>query len=181
MGTEKVCPLCRTAARASKAGTESDDTEDLDIAQLQKTGGISITEAGMPLVYIPPGEFLMGFNKGGENEKPAHFVYLDAYYVGRFPVTNWQYHEFVTTPLTSASGSAARRRKTTPCLLKRSGKRRPAAPKEHATPGETTSRFQRKPTTKKGFRPVPLRKSPPTPPGHPRSTARICPAILGNG
>ena len=55
----------------------------------------TLIEAGMPLVYIPPGEFLMGSDSDGENEKPAHHAYLEAFYIGRFPVTNWQYHEFV--------------------------------------------------------------------------------------
>jgi iron(II)-dependent oxidoreductase len=95
LGVEKVCPLCRTAAKASKAGSETDDTEDLDIAQLQKTDHIYVIETGMPLVYIPPGEFSMGSDGDGENEKPAHHAYLDAFFIGRFPVTNWQYHEYV--------------------------------------------------------------------------------------
>lgn len=49
------------------------------------------------MVLIPAGEFLMG-NKN-ENadgrEKPVHSVYVDAFCIDKFPVTNAQYKEFI--------------------------------------------------------------------------------------
>lgn len=47
------------------------------------------------LVKVPAGEFLMGSNNGDSNEKPVHEVYLDAYYIDKYEVTNRQYREFV--------------------------------------------------------------------------------------
>ena len=49
--------------------------------------------AGM--VLIPAGEFQMGSNSGDSNEKPVHRVYVDAFYMDKYEVTNAQYKEFV--------------------------------------------------------------------------------------
>ena len=43
------------------------------------------------MVLIPAGEFLMG----SEDEKTAHIVHLDAYYIDKFPVTNARYRKFM--------------------------------------------------------------------------------------
>lgn len=49
------------------------------------------------MMLIPEGEFLMGSDGEGaqDNEKPVHLVYLDAFYMDKFPVTNAQYKAFV--------------------------------------------------------------------------------------
>lgn len=44
---------------------------------------------------IPAGEFSMGSSSGETDEKPVHPVYLDAFYIDKFEVTNAQYKEFV--------------------------------------------------------------------------------------
>ncbi|MBU2567290.1 MAG: formylglycine-generating enzyme family protein, partial [Elusimicrobia bacterium] len=46
------------------------------------------------MVYIPAGEFLMGSDEGGGDEKPPHKVYLDAYYIDKHQVTFEQYDKF---------------------------------------------------------------------------------------
>ncbi len=46
---------------------------------------------GMTLLYVPPGEFTMGSNDGNPDEKPAHTVYLDAYWIDKTEVTNTMY------------------------------------------------------------------------------------------
>jgi formylglycine-generating enzyme required for sulfatase activity len=53
-------------------------------------------------VDIPAGEFWMGSERGFDDERPLHRVYLDAYRIARTPVTNAKYHLF-----TQASGHAA--------------------------------------------------------------------------
>ena len=49
------------------------------------------------MVLIPAGEFQMGSNEGDEDEKPMHTVYLDAFYIDKYEVTNAQYKAFVDT------------------------------------------------------------------------------------
>jgi formylglycine-generating enzyme required for sulfatase activity len=50
---------------------------------------------GKEMVYIPAGDFLMGSDEGKDNERPAHTIYLDAFYIDRYPVTNEEYKRFV--------------------------------------------------------------------------------------
>jgi len=49
------------------------------------------------MVLIPAGEFLMGSSEGegAFDEHPQHKVYLDAYYIDKYEVTNAQFKEFV--------------------------------------------------------------------------------------
>jgi len=52
-------------------------------------------EDGHLLVYIPAGAFPMGSEEGLEDEKPVHEVWLDGYWLGKFPVTVGQFKKFV--------------------------------------------------------------------------------------
>lgn len=49
-------------------------------------------------VFVPAGEFLMGSTDETRiaelEEKPQHKLYLDAFRIGKSPITNGQYHEF---------------------------------------------------------------------------------------
>ena len=47
------------------------------------------------MVLIPAGEFEMGSNQGAANERPARTVYVDAFYMDIYEVTNAQYKVFV--------------------------------------------------------------------------------------
>ncbi len=48
------------------------------------------------MVLIPAGEFQMGSNDGGNVERPVHTVYVDAFYMDKYEVTNAQYAAFLT-------------------------------------------------------------------------------------
>jgi len=50
----------------------------------------------MQMVCIPSGKFSMGSITGNNNEKPVHEVYLDAYWLDRYEVSNDQYQQCVT-------------------------------------------------------------------------------------
>ncbi|TAH51040.1 MAG: TIR domain-containing protein [Chloroflexota bacterium] len=68
-------------------------------------------KAGQEMLLIPAGEFLMGtsdvearqviqqygkdWEKWVKDEQPQHTVYLDAFYISRYPVTNAEYKKFV--------------------------------------------------------------------------------------
>ena len=53
-------------------------------------------QANLPteMMLIPAGEFVMGFNQGAPDEKPAHRVFLKSYYIDQFEVTNAGYYNF---------------------------------------------------------------------------------------
>ena len=54
---------------------------------------------GAEMIYVPGGEFLMGSTdadrKAEADEKPAHTVYLDAFWIDKTEVTNTQYVQFL--------------------------------------------------------------------------------------
>lgn len=47
------------------------------------------------MIVIPEGCFFMGSESGPENEMPRHRVWLDAFGIGKLPVTNREYRIFV--------------------------------------------------------------------------------------
>ena len=47
------------------------------------------------LVHIPAGNFLMGSDEGREDELPLHQVWVDAFAMGKYPVTNREYACFL--------------------------------------------------------------------------------------
>ncbi len=61
------------------------------VAELQEKG-IKIPQ---DMVVVPTGEFIMGSNDGGDDEQPEHSVYLDAYAIDKYEVTNVQYKKCV--------------------------------------------------------------------------------------
>src|SRR5512143_804490 len=55
-----------------------------------------MTVADLPeVVMIPDGAFLMGCEAGQENERPVHRVWVDRFALGKFPVTNGEYRQFL--------------------------------------------------------------------------------------
>ena len=47
------------------------------------------------MVFIPAGEFIMGDDEGDADEKPERKVFLDAFCIDKYEVTNSQYRECV--------------------------------------------------------------------------------------
>ncbi len=60
---------------------------------------VMISEAtdskGVQMVLVPEGEFAMGSDNGNVDEKPVHQVFLDAYYIDKYEVTNALYKQCV--------------------------------------------------------------------------------------
>lgn len=70
-------PPTKTPVPAPASVTESDDFVD---------------GQGVPMRFVPAGEFEMGSNTSSYNEdSPAHTVYLDDYYIDTYEVTNARY------------------------------------------------------------------------------------------
>ncbi len=72
-------------------------TKPKDKSELVDLHPISASETVQenPMVLIPAGEFIMGSEDGGEDEVPVRTVYLDAFRINQFEVTQFHYAEFV--------------------------------------------------------------------------------------
>lgn len=77
-------------------------TIDVSDGELNAQARITITvlpdePPKTPMVLIPAGDFQMGdhFNEGWDDEFPVHTVYLDAFYMDIYGVTNAQFQKFM--------------------------------------------------------------------------------------
>ncbi len=53
------------------------------------------TDTPPRMIYVPAGEFIMGNESEFSNESPKRKVYLDAFYIDQYEVTNAEYKEFI--------------------------------------------------------------------------------------
>lgn len=53
------------------------------------------TGDGVPMVFVPEGEFFMGSHEGARNEQPRHLVQLRAFYIDKYEVTTSRYGQFL--------------------------------------------------------------------------------------
>ena len=62
------------------------------VSSAANVGDVVSNSIGMKLVWIPPGEFMMGSDNGAPNEKPVHRVKISkGFWVGQTEVTQAQY------------------------------------------------------------------------------------------
>ena len=82
---------------AGKAGVYGGTPGDLLVSVNPKPplAETIIGDDGAEMVLIPAGEFLMGSDDDEADEKPVHPVYVDAFYMDKYLVTNAQYKVFV--------------------------------------------------------------------------------------
>lgn len=83
-----------------KAGVYGGNPGDLLVsvnAKPQQLPDAIISDDGAEMVLIPAGEFLMGGadDEAYHSEQPVHPVYVDAFYMDKYLVTNAQYKVFV--------------------------------------------------------------------------------------
>ncbi len=73
--------------------TDSRGASALDVITI----AVDSAQAPAGMVLVPAGEFSMGSTENGTmgDETPVHAVWLDAYYIDRYPVSNSDYREFV--------------------------------------------------------------------------------------
>ena len=86
------------------------------------------------MVWIPGGEFLMGTNSdlGWPDEKPAHRVRVDSFWMDEAEVTNDQFHRFVEA---TSYVTTAEKAPTAEEILKQLPPGTPPPPKEKLVPG----------------------------------------------
>ena len=60
----------------------------MSIARKVKRGGGPKAKLGADMVFIPGGAFLMGSDRHYPEEKPAHRVPVDGFWIDATPVTN---------------------------------------------------------------------------------------------
>ena len=89
-----LAALLAACQPSQPANTSASLTMRSDAAKRQISG-----KDGMVLLYIPAGEFLMGSAENdslaGQDEKPQHRVYLDAFWIDQTEVTNAMYAKCV--------------------------------------------------------------------------------------
>ena len=62
--------------------------------KVRRSGGIKIVPRP-EMVFIPGGEFTMGSDHHYQEEKPAHRVRVDGFWIDKTPVTNAEFARFV--------------------------------------------------------------------------------------
>jgi formylglycine-generating enzyme required for sulfatase activity len=103
---ERVVGMVTAIANADQHGRQGETAFATPIEVLMKVWpNLSLAQSvpsGLPrlpyepeTVLIPAGPFLMGSDYGEACEAPLHKVTLPAYRIGKYPVTNAQYAEFV--------------------------------------------------------------------------------------
>lgn len=71
-------------------------SQDVNPPAVSSSGApVNDTPVKEEVVLIPAGVFLRGTNAGGYDEQPERRIYLDAYSIDRYEVTNHQYQAFV--------------------------------------------------------------------------------------
>lgn len=65
-----------------------------------RAGTVRKNSLGLELVYIPPGEFMMGSTSGGKEENPAHSVTIArGFWIGKYEVTQGQWEQVMGTTM----------------------------------------------------------------------------------
>ena len=64
------------------------------VGQQNKLATESVNLKNSEFVKIPAGWFTMGHDQRAPDQKPSHRVYLEAFEIGRFEVTNQEYYQF---------------------------------------------------------------------------------------
>ena len=105
-GTVNVLDLVRVAQDLGKiaggGGPKPPDDDDDTVTPPVVRPPVIDPYEGMEL--IPAGEFRMGSNEH-DSEKPIHSVYVDAFYMDAYEVTNAEYAEFLNAKGKHADGS----------------------------------------------------------------------------
>ena len=91
-----IIALINALAQDLGRGAISITTEPPIVTEAPIANPEEMTDAkGVSMRLVPAGEFTMGSENGSDDEKPIHQVYLDAYYMDKYEVTNALYEACV--------------------------------------------------------------------------------------
>ncbi len=83
---------------------------------------ITSTVDGRPMVLVPGGKFVFGFNRGRRDEYPEQVIALDDFYIDKYEVSNRDFKKYVTAtnsrpPLSWKKGEYAENETDLPVLV----------------------------------------------------------------
>jgi formylglycine-generating enzyme required for sulfatase activity len=85
-----------TAMESSPTPETSPTVAAIESSPTPPTIEVRVWEAdGAEMVFVPAGEFVMGSEELGDDERPVHRVYLDDFWIDRYEVTNERFAHFV--------------------------------------------------------------------------------------
>ena len=84
--TETSSPAPHPSSTASLTPTPKPTLTPIPSSSSTAVGGQSV-----PMILVPAGNFIMGSDNGNADEKPVHTVFLDAFYIDKYKVTNALY------------------------------------------------------------------------------------------
>ena len=101
--TDSDCAICHSGVKPAHAlgsVSQSSTSQETGSSASVKTNVTpkplnKVTAEPNPMVLIPAGEFIMGFDDRMPDEGPQHKVYLDSYWIDEYEVTNAQYKKFI--------------------------------------------------------------------------------------
>lgn len=93
--TETSVPAVTITSEPTATNTPSATETSVPPTPTLGVGSTLTGNDGMSLLYIPAGKFTMGSDDGNDDEKPAHTVNLDAFWIDKTEVTNTMYAQCV--------------------------------------------------------------------------------------
>jgi formylglycine-generating enzyme required for sulfatase activity len=79
-----------------KRANRAIEPDAIKFSEARQINPLIVSDLAIELVYIPPGEYLMGSNEVERDEKPIRDVQItQGYWLGKTEVTNEQYNQFV--------------------------------------------------------------------------------------
>ncbi len=75
---------------------EETPSKPVDVPEPETSSMVKEEPVPAEMVTIPAGSFVRGTPSGGFDERPQRTIYLDAFSIDRYEVTNHQYQQFVT-------------------------------------------------------------------------------------